>query len=207
MKKRGVIPSIILKDPTIGPLAKKHGLPKHKRRTSPFQSLVHSIIYQQISGKAAESILKRCLALFDPTKGEFPSPQEVVTMPEERFREAGVSPQKITYLKDLARTFIEDDVSHATFSKMTNEEIITRLTKVKGIGLWTVQMFLIFTLRRPDVLPVGDLAIQKGFKIVYGMKKLPALRTMERLAKPWREHASLASLYLWKEADEQKKKK
>jgi len=174
-----------------------------KRPSQPFHSLIRSIIYQQVSGKAAASILKKFKSLFG---GRFPKPQELLDISVERLRSAGLSGQKATYVKDLAYHFASGAIKHGDFKKLTNDEIIEHLTRVKGIGVWTVHMFLIFTLKRPDVLPTLDLAIRKGFQVVYGLKKEPSHEQMEKLAKEWRAHASLVSLYLWKASTKLKKR-
>lgn len=190
------------RDPRIAGLIKKHGEPDLKRGRNVFRSLARSIVYQQLSGKAADTILGRFIKLF-PSKN-FPTPEDVLAIPLVEMRSAGLSGQKASYLKDLAEKFSDGTIKHKTLYKMTSAEITEHLTQVKGIGVWTVHMFLIFTLNRPDVLPVGDLGIRKGFQIVYGLKSLPSTLTMERLAKPWRSHASYASWYLWRAADEAK---
>jgi len=190
------------------PLIKKHGKPAldwgRPGLNNPFRSLLRSIIYQQVSGAAAASILKKFVALFGGKK--FPKPAEVLKTRNAKLRSAGLSPQKIKYVKDLAKKFSDGTIRPRSLSKMNNDEVIEHLVKVKGIGVWTAHMFLIFTLNRPDILPTGDLGIQKGFQIMYGLKKLPSPEQMEKLAKPWRKHASYASWYLWRVADEAKVK-
>ncbi len=193
---------VLKKDKRFAALIKKHGAPVMRERGNPFQSLVRSIIYQQVSGKAAATILARFEALFPGNK--FPTPEEVLSMPLQKLREAGLSSQKSSYIKDLAEKFVDGTVQHKKFKKMTNEEVIAHVTAVKGIGVWTAHMFLMFTLERLDVLPTGDLGVQKGFQIFYGLKKLPTHDQMEKLAKDWREHASIASWYMWRLADEAK---
>ncbi len=199
-----------------GPLIKKYGLPKLRRGKNAFQALARAIVYQQISGKAAISIYRRFVALFGIKLGEvidwekqtaqkFPTPAEVLAMPVAQLRSAGLSSQKIAYIKDLAARFEDGTVNPRNFSRMTNDEIIEHLTAVKGIGVWTAHMFLIFTLNRPDILPTGDLGIQKGFQAIFKLRTLPSPKQMEKLAKDWREHASVASWYLWRVADEAKK--
>ena len=198
------------------PLIEKYGPPTLRRGKTPFQSLARAIIYQQISGKAAASIYKKFVALFgvevdlpldwESKKAQkFPTPQEVLAAPPQKLRSAGLSSQKVAYIRDLAQKIADGTVPHEKLHRLSNEEIVTTLTQVKGIGVWTVQMFLIFTLNRPDVLPTGDLAIQKAFQIVYKLRKLPSPKHMERLAKLWREHASVASWYLWRVAESAKK--
>ncbi len=197
---------ILKRDPRFARLIKTHGMPGLSRGNPPaggaFQALVRSIVYQQVSGKAAASILKRFRDLFKGKK--FPTPSEVLMTPTRKLRAAGLSAQKASYVKDLAEKFLDGTIKHRSLHNMETADIIEHLTQVKGIGVWTVHMFLIFTLNRPDVLPVGDLGIRKGFQIVYGLKTLPDEKKMEALAKPWRRHASTASWYLWRVADEAK---
>lgn len=192
------IPEEILKDKQLARWVKEHGFiddKDWKRPKDPFHSLMRSIIYQQVSTAAANSILKKFQALFD---GKFPTPEQVLEKTDEELRSAGLSRGKVIYIRDLAEKFKDGTIEPRKFPKMTNDEIIEHVTRVKGIGVWTAHMFLLFTLKRPDILPTLDLAIRKGFQVVYGLKKLPEHEAMEKLAKNWRMHASLASLYLWK---------
>ncbi len=187
------------KHPEFLPLIRKHGLPEPRPKTRPFHALVRAIISQQISGAAAQSILARFKKLY---RGRLPSPDELAATTPEELRGAGISPQKAGYLYDLARAFSDGTIDEKRLPRMTNEEIIANLTQVKGVGVWTVQMFLLFTLRRPDVLPTLDLGIRKGFMSLYRLRAEPSHERMELLAAPWRAHASLASWYLWRVADE-----
>lgn len=191
------------KDARFAKLIRKHGLPELTPGKDYFAALAESIIYQQVSGAAAATISRRFVALFKQGK-KFPTPKQVSQMSIAKLRSAGLSGQKATYIKDLAAKFLDGTIDPRKLPHMSNQEIIEHLTQVKGIGEWTAHMFLIFTLNRPDVLPVGDLGIRKGFAQVYGMKSLPSPRTMERLAKLWREHATTACWYFWREADEAK---
>ncbi|MDO8514368.1 MAG: DNA-3-methyladenine glycosylase [bacterium] len=193
------------RDKRFAPLIKKHGAPNLRRGKNPFQSLVRSIIHQQVSGAAAATILVRFLALFPRSK--FPTPEMVRAMPLEKMRAAGLSGQKALYIKDLAEKFSDGTIRHRSLHRMESEDIVAHLTQVKGVGVWTVHMFLIFTLNRLDVLPTGDLGIRKGFQILYKLKDLPDHARMEKLAHPWRAHASTASWYLWHVADEAKRQK
>jgi 3-methyladenine DNA glycosylase/8-oxoguanine DNA glycosylase len=197
--------TVLRRDKRLARLIKKHGAPTLSRyfpsASGIFRALLRSIIYQQLSGKAAASIHARFVALF-PRKR--PTPALVLKMPEEKLRACGLSYQKIRYMKDLAQKFENRTIKHRALAKMSSEEIIAHLTQVKGIGEWTVHMLLIFTMGRLDVLPVGDLGIKKGFQIVYDLKALPDKKTMERLAAHWRAHSSVASWYLWRAADEAK---
>ncbi len=170
------------------------------RAQSLFAALLESIVYQQLSGKAAETILGRVVALFRPRR--FPRPEDLLAVPEARLRAAGLSRNKAAALKDLARRTLDGTVpSLARAQAMTDEELIERLTTVRGVGRWTVEMILIFRLGRPDVLPVGDLGVRKGFRRAFGMRRLPAPVTITRRAERWRPYRSVASWYLWRAAE------
>lgn len=199
------------------PLIKKFGPPTLRRgASSPFSSLARAIIYQQISGKAAESMYIKFLALFNITLSkpidwhskkaqQFPTPNAVYNMSEVKMRTAGLSTQKTTYLRDLARVFMQDKRLSRKLQKMSNDDIIQTLCAIKGVGEWTVHMFLMFNLQRLDILPVKDLGIRKGFQVLYNLKETPAPKQMEKLAGPWRAHATVACWYLWRVADAHKK--
>ena len=191
------------RDNHFAPLIKKHGIPDIARTGKPFQALVRAIIGQQVSGAAARSIFAKFVSLFPkaPPGGGFPTPKMVQAIPTKKLRTAGLSGQKASYIKDLAQKFSDGTIKHRSLHRMESAEIVEHLTQVKGIGVWTVHMFLIFTLRRPDVLPTGDLGIRKGFQILYKLKDLPNHAQMEQLARPWRAHASSASWYFWRIAD------
>jgi 3-methyladenine DNA glycosylase/8-oxoguanine DNA glycosylase len=186
------------------PIIKKHGpvvIGPERARRKVFDSLLRAIVYQQISGKAAASILARVEALFPADR---PTPQLLLKLPDGKLRAAGLSGQKVAYVKDLAKKCLDGTIDEKRLPKMSSQEIIEHLVQVKGIGIWTAQMLLIFTLHRPDILPTGDLGIQKGFRALYGLRTLPDKKRMEKLAKSWREHASAASWYLWRIADMEK---
>jgi len=193
---------VLKKDKRFAMLIKKHGTPQLVRGKNIFQALVRSIVSQQLSTKAAATIYARFLALF-PTK-KFPTPEEVLKVPVATLRSVGLSGQKVSYIQDLAQKFSDGTIQHKKIHKMTTEEVTTHLTQVKGVGVWTVHMLQIFTLGRLDVLPTGDLAIKKAFQNIYKLKTMPTHAQMEALAKPWREHASVASWYLWRSTDEVK---
>ncbi len=175
---------------------------KIKRKLKPsnnhFLSLCSSIIYQQISTKAGDSIYKRFLQLFGNKKL---IPKNFLEIPTKDLRSAGLSGQKASYLNDLAQKFLDGTLDSKSFSKMSDKEIKEHLVRVKGVGPWTADMFLIFALNRPNILPVGDLGIRKGFQKVFGLKTLPSEKRMRLLAKSYEgEHTSL-SLYLWQSLD------
>ncbi|HEY4509318.1 MAG TPA: DNA-3-methyladenine glycosylase 2 family protein [Candidatus Paceibacterota bacterium] len=195
------------KDDNISTLIKKFERPDFdaedsyfKKDQNYFKVLTRYIIHQQISGIVARVIEGRFNSLF---KSEM-TPRKVLGLKDDSFKKSGISPQKINYLKNLALKFIDGIVDPTNFPNMTDEEIRTHLVCVKGIGRWTADMFLMFTLHRPDVLPTGDLGIQKGFKKVFNLRYLPDARKMEKLAMGWRPYRTLACMYLWKVADEDK---
>jgi DNA-3-methyladenine glycosylase II len=170
------------------------------RRFSPFQSLTQSIIHQQLSGKAAGTILERFKLLFDGD--EFPSPQRVAQTSLDRLRSAGLSRPKAGYILDLANRCAAGQVpTLGDCDRLTDEEIITQLTEIKGIGRWTVEMLLIFNLGRPDVLPVHDLGVRRGFQIAYRKRALPAPEQLADYGLRWSPHRTMAARYLWRAAD------
>jgi len=159
-----------------------------------FAALVESIVYQQITGKAAASIYGRVRTLI---KRRHPRPQDILAATEEALRGAGLSRQKVAYLRDLAEK-VRDGLKLRALGRLENEAVIEALTEVKGIGRWTVEMFLIFRLGRLDVLPVHDYGIRKAMQRAYRLRKLPNPDRMRRLAEPWRPYRSVACWYLWR---------
>lgn len=190
------------KDVHLGSFVIKHGPITHRRTHAghAFQSLAEAIIFQQLSGKAAATILRRFRALWPRKK--FPTPDDVLKIKVEKLRTVGLSGQKAAYIKDLAAKFKDSTINPTLFSKMSDAEIVEHVVRVKGIGEWTAHMFLMFTLHRPDVLPTGDLGIQKGFQKLFHLRRRPSPRHMERLAKQWAGHRTLACMYLWRLVDE-----
>jgi DNA-3-methyladenine glycosylase II len=168
-----------------------------RREGTHFDALVRSIVYQQLSGKAAGTILGRVHALYGDRS---PTPAELLGTPDETLRAAGLSRQKLSYLKDLATKVESGEVplTAEQIDHLGDEEIIERLVRVKGIGRWTVHMFLIFRLGRPDVLPELDLGIQNAIRRAYRMRKQPGPKDVQRIGKSWTPHASVASWYLWR---------
>ncbi len=197
------------KDKHLGAFVKKHGPITFRREHSmdAFQSLAEAIVYQQLSGKAAATILKRFVDLFNPTSPRlrrarnFPTPENVLEIKTEKLRAAGLSGQKASYLKDLAAKFKDGTINPLLFHAMSDTEIIEHVVAVKGIGEWTAQMFLMFTLARPDVLPTGDLGIQKAFQKVFHLRHKPTPKKMEKLARCWSGHRTVACFYLWRTLD------
>ena len=162
-----------------------------------FQVLIRSIVYQQLTGRAAATILGRVTRLFAPKR--FPTPGDLLDIAPELLRGAGLSTAKTAALRDLAARALDGTVpTLSRVRRMHDEEIIERLTAVRGVGRWTVEMLLIFKLGRPDVLPVSDLGVRKGFALTFGSRKLPAPAIMHRRGKRWRPYRSVASWYLWR---------
>jgi 3-methyladenine DNA glycosylase/8-oxoguanine DNA glycosylase len=162
-----------------------------------FRALVRSIVFQQLHGKAARAIFDR---LLQKAGGEI-TPESILKLRPTQMRAIGLSKQKLTYIRDLARKTREGLVEFEKFSEMSDEQVIAELTQVKGIGEWTAHMFLMFALCRPNILPVGDFGVRSAIRKAYGMKVMPKPRTMERIAKSWHPYRSVASWYLWRSLD------
>src|SRR6266487_1446753 len=170
----------------------------------PFDALAESIAYQQLSGKAAATIFGRVRALYP--KRKWLDPDQILATPDETFRSAGLSRAKTAALKDLAAKTIDGTVpSGRVLIRMSDNEIIARLTTVRGIGCWTVEMLLLFDLGRPDVWPVDDYGVRKGFAKVFGKRKPPTPKQLMKLGEKWRPHRSVAAWYFWRALDQPEK--
>ena len=186
-------------DPALGKVIKRVGVftPDWKLDSSPYEGLFRSIVYQHLSGKAAGTIFGRVCAACG--NGRIPAPETVGTIEDTILRGAGLSRNKMLAIRDLALRTIDGTVpDRATARRTPDSELIERLVAVRGIGRWTAEMLLMFGLGRPDVLPVSDLGIRKGFQLTYGMKRLPAAVTMNRQGKLWAPYRTIASWYLWR---------
>jgi DNA-3-methyladenine glycosylase II len=173
--------------------------PRAKR--SPFESLARAIAYQQLHEKAAESILRRFVALF--STGRFPRPADLLAMNEQAIRGAGFSQAKVAALRDLAARTLDGTVpTGAIVRKLDDEAIIERLIAVRGIGRWAVEMLLIFQLGRPDVLPVDDFGVREGYRRAYGKRLQPTPKALRVLGEQWKPYRSAAAWYLWRAANE-----
>ena len=207
--------ALSLADPKLGKLIERAGpftlrLPAQQ---SPFEALLRAIIYQQLHGKAAGAIHAKLLTSFEPLcgLGAHPSAQHVLECPNEQLRAAGLSHNKSLAVRDLAAKTVDGTVpTLSRIKRMTDEEIVEHLTQVRGVGRWTVEMFLMFRLGRPDVLPVADYGVRKGFALTFqGLKPsqkgtpdlLPKPEVMERRARKWVPWRSVASWYLWRACD------
>ncbi|MDF0676963.1 MAG: DNA-3-methyladenine glycosylase 2 family protein [Nitrospira sp.] len=176
---------------------------KPKARRSPFESLARAIAYQQLHDKAAESILKRFIALFPGRR--FPRPDELLGMHMRSVRQAGFSRPKILALRDLAAKTLDGTVpTSRMIRQLADEAIIRRLVEVRGIGRWTVEMLLIFQLGRPDVLPVDDFGLRNGFRIAYRRPTMPTPKQLLQYGERWKPYRTTASWYLWRAADRAK---
>jgi 3-methyladenine DNA glycosylase/8-oxoguanine DNA glycosylase len=186
-------------DPALGALIARVG--PYRLRPPPTQSLfaavARAIVYQQLSGSAAATILGRVKALYAPKR--FPTPRDILATPPERLRAAGLSTAKTAALRDLAARCLDGTVpTMRRVRLLSDEEVIERLIQVRGVGRWTAEMLLMFRLGRADVLPVSDLGIRKGFALTFGSRSLPAAVTIERRAQRWRPYRSVACWYLWR---------
>ena len=183
------------RDPVLRDLMRAHGPCglAARRHTDPFKALIRAIVGQQLSTKAAATIFSRFEGLFET----FPVPSQVRAVPDERLRAVGLSSQKLGYLRDLCRRIEEGQLPLDVLDHMDDELVIETLTQVKGVGRWTAEMFLIFRLLRPDVLPVGDLGIVKAVQRAYKLRKAPSPDRLTRIGEAWRPYRSVACWYLW----------
>ncbi len=188
-------------DPKLGRMIERIGPYRLRDQSAltPFQALLRSIVYQQLSGKAAGSIHQRVTALFP---GKRPSAKRLLALSDEALRAAGLSRGKVLAVRDLAERCLDGTVPRRSrLEQMDDEDIIERLVRVRGVGRWTVEMLLIFNLHRPDVLPLDDLGVRRGFMHTFGGKSLPNAKKMLRRGRRWRPYRSVASWYLWRASE------
>jgi DNA-3-methyladenine glycosylase II len=190
--------SLMRRDARLGALIKRVGPCRlaEGRQGDPFADLVRVILSQQLSVGAANTIHGRVVGLAGGQR--MLTPERVLSLETAALRGAGVSRPKVTYLYDLAARVADGRLALSTIGRHDDDEVIERITSVKGLGRWSAEMFLIFRLNRPDIWPVGDLGIVKGVQKLFEMRRRPAPRTMERLARPWRPYRSVAAWYLWR---------
>ena len=187
--------ALMRRDPVIATLIRQHGECglARSQRADPFHALLHAIIAQQLSTKAARTIEGRFSAIFAGS----PTPAAVAGVSDEQLRSVGLSPQKLKYVRDLCARILDGSLNLDMLASLTDDEVIAALTSVKGIGRWTAEMFLMFRLHRPDVLPVGDLGIVKAVQKAYRLRTLPSPERLTRIGETWRPYRSVACWYLW----------
>ena len=182
------------RDPMLGKIIDSVGDYSLKKRNHHFAVLIESIVSQQLATRAAEVIFSRFKALYP----KFPTASDILATRKSKLRAVGLSSMKIEYIKDLAKKIDQGKIKMNTLSKMSDEEVVSQLTQVKGIGRWTAEMFLMFSLERQDVLPVGDLGLRKGVQMAFSLSELPKPSEIEKLGDRWRPYRSVATWYLWK---------
>jgi len=182
-------------DPVLRAIIERVGAYKIEHREPGFETLVRSIVYQQLSGKVATVILGRLIAMLPEGKV---TPESILKLTPARMRKAGLSKQKTAYIRDLARKTNKGVVKFETLAQLSDLEVIEHLTRVKGIGVWTAHMFLIFALRRPDILATGDLGVRVAIRKAYQLEELPLPKQVEELAVAWHPYSSVAVWYLWR---------
>jgi DNA-3-methyladenine glycosylase II len=187
-------------DPVLAAVIERAGPYKIQYREPIFQTLVRSIVYQQLSGKAALTIFNR---LAETVKVSPMTPQAILKLRMPTLRKLGLSQQKATYIRELARLTRDGEIQFEQLPAMEDAAIVETLTRVKGVGVWTVHMFLIFALRRPNVLPVGDLGVRAAMKKAYALADLPKPAEMERIAASWHPYCSVATWYMWRSLENQ----
>ena len=188
---------LMRRDPVLAPIIKKYGACgiKTGRESDIFCGLVEAIVSQQLSTRAAATIYGRLRAQLP--NGGIPTPDGLLALSDETLRGVGLSRQKLGYMRDLSRKMLDGTIDTAGLADMSDDEIVTELTKIKGIGRWTVEMLLIFRLTRPDVFPAGDLGIVKAVGRAYNLRKAPDVKRLQTMAERWRPYRSVASWYLW----------
>jgi DNA-3-methyladenine glycosylase II len=184
-------------DPILAAIIEKVGTCRMEFGPPEFYSLAEAIVYQQLNGKAAATIFKRLAAL----AGEPLTPEGILKLTDAQLRSVGLSKQKSSYLKDMAARASRGELDFSRLPEMTDDEVIKHLTQVKGVGVWTAHMFLMFTLKRPNVLPTGDYGIQMAIKKHYKKRKMPKPEVMAKIAKSWEPYRSVACWYLWRSLD------
>ena len=187
--------NFLKKDSKFAKIIKDVGVYQVKITKNRYQSLIEAIITQQLSGSAANSITRKFRKLYN---SKFPKPIDVIETSDSHLRKTGLSRMKIMYIKELSKKIESKELNMRTISRLNDEQIIAKLTEIKGIGRWTAEMFLIFSLGRLDVLPVGDLGLRKGVQLMFSLKELPDAQQIEKLAQRWRPYRTIATWYLWK---------
>ncbi len=184
-------------DPVLAAIIERVGPPRIQQRPATFWALARSVVFQQLNGKAAATIFNR---LEQVAGGEL-TPASLLALSDEQLRAVGLSKQKAAYIRDLAQKTHSGELDFSLLPALSDDEIIERLTQIKGVGTWTAQMFLMFALQRPNVLPTGDYGIRAAIKKHYRKRKLPTPRQMEKIARSWHPYCTYACWYLWRSMD------
>ena len=186
--------SALSKDKKLESIVKKIGPCTMRITKNPYKTLVEAIIYQQLSEASATAITKRFLKIY----GKFPTAKQVAVTSNKKLKYAGLSGTKINYIKGLSKQILKKEIEFGSIAKLDDEQVTEELTKIKGIGNWTAQIYLMFCLQRKDILPVDDLGIKKGIMELFSLKKLPDPKTVEKFATRWKPNRSIACWYIWK---------
>lgn len=186
-------------DPVLAKIIRRVGPYRFRVEDGYYESLVGAIVFQQLAGSAAQAILNRFKQLYN---GRIPEPNQYLRTSEKKLRAVGLSPQKISYIRDLCQRIVKRQIDLEALRTLPDDEVVKQWAVVRGIGMWTAEMFLIFVLGRTNVLPMDDLGLRKAAKRVYKLRNLPSQERFEKLAKYWHPYCSIATLYLWRSAEE-----
>ena len=184
-------------DPQLAVVMDQAGAYDPPRRDDPYAALVRAILFQQLAGAAAMAIMKRFFAIHEPADKP-PTPEQILAQSDEEFRGAGISRQKMGYMRDLALHVADGRLELASLPALPDDEVTKQITAVKGLGEWSAHMFLMFHLGRPDVLPTGDLGVRHGMRITYGLEALPTPKEALVIGAPWAPYRSIGSWYMWR---------
>jgi DNA-3-methyladenine glycosylase II len=185
-------------DPVVGALIEGHGPYRPRPAMDHYESLLRTILFQQLNGVAAATIRDRWLGLYD---GAYPTPTELLATTDEAFRVSGVSRQKAGYMRDVAQHVLAGSLDLAALDALPDDEVVTQITAVKGLGEWSAHMFLMFQLGRPDVLPIGDFGVRNGMRVAYGLTAMPSPAEAREIGARWAPYRSVASWYMWRAVD------
>jgi DNA-3-methyladenine glycosylase II len=192
--------ALMRRDPVLATVIRREGACGLKASGDPYRALLQSVVYQQLAGSAAAAIDHRVRA---PYRGRYPKPDVLLAASDTDLKKAGLSRQKIAAMRAVARAFADGSLSNRRLRRMPDDEVLEAVTQVKGIGEWTAHMLLMFSLGRPDVLPVGDYGVRKSAMQLYELPELPKRAELEALAEPWRPYRSVAAWYLWRVTETQ----
>ncbi|MCK9485882.1 MAG: DNA-3-methyladenine glycosylase 2 family protein [Dehalococcoidia bacterium] len=182
-------------DPVVGRLIEEHGPYRPRPAMDHYESLLRTVMFQQLNGRAASAIQERWMGLYG---GRYPTPSELLATTDEAFRAVGVSRQKSGYLRDIAERMLSGALDFRRLDEMSDEAIVEQVTAVKGLGEWSAHMFLMFQLGRPDVLPIGDFGVRNGMRLAYGLREMPSPARAREIGAPWEPYRSVGAWYMWR---------